>query len=96
MWSRSGELFYLNQNSDALMGTTVRMQATGMPEFGVPTRVLDTTRYFNFGIRGAYDVSADGQRFLVIKPETTIDQSATAAHIVVVLHPFGDRLARSR
>jgi Tol biopolymer transport system component len=95
VWSRTGrELFYLNPNADALMVTTVRIQATGTPEFGTPTRVLDMSRYFSAGLR-PYDVSSDGQRFLVIKPETTTDLSAAAAHIVVVLHPFSDP-AKSR
>jgi hypothetical protein len=50
------------------------------------TKLFDTAPYY-FGNAGrTYDVSADGQRFLMIKVSSTQNTTATAASLVVVEH----------
>jgi serine/threonine-protein kinase len=88
-WSSDGrELFYLNQDNWVMVA---RVPTTGSPVTGVPTKLLDISRYMVAGLR-QIDVSKDGQRFLVVKPEPSVDQSAATAHIVVVLNQFSGRL----
>jgi eukaryotic-like serine/threonine-protein kinase len=79
-WARNGrELFYLDGSSRL---TTVPVQTTGATfSAGNPARVFDRAYAMPVGFR-TYDVSPDGQRFLMIKD----DQNATAAAIVVVLN----------
>jgi len=83
-WARSGgELFYLDE-SNTLKSVLVR---TSGPTFsaGSPTTVFDT-KYVESNPSRHYDVSADGQRFLMIKDNATGDPNATPASMVVVLN----------
>ena len=77
------------------------VQAAGSTfKAGNPTRLL-STKYFagssslGYPLRG-YDVSADGQRFLMIKDNTSAEQAsnATPASMVVVLNWFEELKAR--
>lgn len=67
---------------------------------GTPRKLLDTRYYPGSTTRGfdlrAYDVSADGQRFLMIKDATPADQKSTApaASMVVVLNWFEELKAK--
>jgi len=89
-WARGGrELFYLD--ADGFL-TSVPVQTTGSTiTAGTPTKLLTTKYYGGATTRGndlrGYDVSADGQRFLMIKDSPT-DQPANAgaASMVVVLN----------
>jgi serine/threonine-protein kinase len=89
LWARNGhELFYLDSNN-VLM--TVPVQTTGATfSAGNPTRVFEA-KYFvgdrDVGGR-SYDVSPDGQRFLMIKDPAGTDQpsASTSANLVVVLN----------
>jgi hypothetical protein len=86
VWARSGrELFYAGQG--ALMAVTV--QTTGaIFSAGNPTKLFDTGPY-SFSVNGrTYDVSADGQEFLMIKLASPNGTNATAASpsLVVVEH----------
>jgi hypothetical protein len=84
VWARSGrELFYLDA-SNAL--TSVQVSASG-PTFsaGKPATVFET-KYVESNPSRHYDVSADGQRFLMIKDTATADSNATPASMVVVLN----------
>ena len=85
MWARSGrELFYFD-GAGAL--TTVPIQTT--PTFsGASPMKLFETRYFSSVQARSYDVSLDGQQFLMIKDMPSTDQGASAASasIVVVLN----------
>ena len=79
LWARSGtELFYLDSTN-----TLTRVAVQTAPTFsaGIPTKVFDT-RYFNGGPGRSYDVSPDGQRFLMIKASGT----EQAPSMVVVLN----------
>jgi Tol biopolymer transport system component len=79
LWARNGtELFYLDPRG-ALMAVAVDGGSTWRA--GTPTRILEP-RYFAGagGIGGrTYDVSPDGQRFLMIRPA-----SGSAPNIIVV------------
>ena len=91
-WARTGrELFYLD---DADMLAAVPVQ-TSRPAFsaGKPARVLDT-RYAAPQIRRTYDVSPDGQRFLMIKENSAGDPNATPASLIVILNWFEDLKAK--
>jgi Tol biopolymer transport system component len=91
-WSRSSrELFYLD-GANTL--TAVPVQTSGSTfSAGRPARVFDTT-YASFATR-TYDVSPDGQRFLMIKDSTTTGhQSESATSLVVVLNWFEELKAK--
>jgi serine/threonine-protein kinase len=92
-WSRNGrELFYLDQDG---MLTSVPIQTKGDSlSAGTPTRLLKTRYYAGQTILGldlrAYDVSPDGNRFLMIKEIGEPDQQPTVqpGRVVVVLNWF--------
>jgi len=82
-WSRNGkELFYLD-GANAMMAVPVRTS----PAFsaGAPTKLFDG-RYVTRSDLRSYDVSPDGQRFLMIKNIEDSDQKAAPPSIVVVLN----------
>jgi serine/threonine-protein kinase len=83
-WARSGrELFYVDE-SMTLIGVPVRTSGSTF-SIGSPAKVFDT-QYAEPNPSRHYDVSADGQRFLMMKDNAAGDPSATAASMVVVLH----------
>jgi eukaryotic-like serine/threonine-protein kinase len=85
-WARSGrELFYLDATNTL---TAVPVQTAG-PTFSVgkPAKVFDATYSTPFPPR-SYDVSADGQRFLMLKESGAGDPNATPMRMVVVEHWF--------
>lgn len=82
-WSRDGrELFYLDANN---LLTSVQVQTGATFSAGKPMKVLNTAYYPGFGNR-SYDVSPDGQRFLMIKESAVEQPAATPASFVVVLN----------
>jgi hypothetical protein len=85
------ELFYLDESNTL---TSVLVSTSG-PTFsaGSPATVFDT-KYVQSNPSRHYDVSADGQRFLMIKDGGTGDPNATPASIVVVEHWFEELKAR--
>ena len=89
MFARNGrELFYLDANG---LLTAVRVQTTGTAfQSGSPVQILKTRYYPGFtglglDLRG-YDVSADGQRFLMIKEADTGDRAPAPTTINVVVN----------
>lgn len=79
LWARSGtELFYLDGASAM---TRVPIQTAPTFSAGTPTKLFDT-RYFSGGSGRSYDVSPDGQRFLMVKAAGT----EQAPSMVVVLN----------
>ena len=91
VWARSGrELFYLDA-SNAL--TSVQVSASG-PTFsaGKPATVFET-KYVESNPSRHYDVSADGQRFLMIK-DGPANPNAMPASLVVVEHWFEELTQR--
>jgi serine/threonine-protein kinase len=90
LWARSGkELYYLTLDG-ALMAVAIHSP----PAFsaGTPTKLFDT-RYFAGGNIRNYDVSRDGQTFLMIK-DAAGDPTSTPAGIVVVLNWVEELKAR--
>ena len=90
-WARNGrELFYIDA---AATLTSVPVQTAG-PTFaaGNPVKVFDTRYATPVNVRN-YDVSADGQRFVMIK-EGGVDDKAPPASLVVVEHWFEELKAR--
>jgi serine/threonine-protein kinase len=81
-WARSGnELFYIDLGG-ALWRAPVEVRGA-TPSVGTPTKLLDG-HYFSGGGSGrTYDVSPDGQRFLMIKAPGT---DAGAVALVIVQH----------
>jgi serine/threonine-protein kinase len=87
LWARSGqELFYLD-GDDMLTAVTVKPGTRFTAS--APSRVL-TTRYYNGFNLASYDVSPDGQRFLMIKEDRPVADSSTQDRIVVVLNWLED------
>ncbi len=90
LWARSGkELYYLTLDG-ALMA--VPIQSTPAFSAGTPTKLFDT-RYVSIGTARTYDVSRDGQTFLMIKAAGD-DPTSTPTGIVVVLNWVEELKAR--
>ena len=90
LWARSGrELFYVANRT--LMAVTV--QNTGaMFSAGNPTEILDITPYFFGYAPRNYDVSADGQRFLLITLSAPGQSSMTPSNSVIVVEHWTEEL----
>jgi Tol biopolymer transport system component len=87
VWSPTGrELFY--RNGDAMM--SVSMSPGPTLTAGKPQRLFERPYEQTLALWANYDVSADGQRFLMVK---TIEQPESPAQINVVLNWF-DELKR--
>jgi serine/threonine-protein kinase len=86
VWARNGrELFYLDGSN---LLTAVPIDSSGSTlRPGNPTTLLDRPYYSGFNL-GAYDVSLDGQRFLMIKEPPTTNRQSAPASINVVLNWF--------
>lgn len=91
-WARSGrELFYLDASNTLI---AVQVQTSGSTfSAGSQAKVFDAKYSEPFPAR-MYDVSADGQRFLVMKDSAAGDPNATPASMVVVLNWFKELKAR--
>src|SRR5262249_11909119 len=84
VWARSGrELFYLN-NANELMSVPVQPSATTF-RAGAPSKLLEA-KYAVPGQFGIYDVSPDGNRFLMFKESVRPD--GMRASMIVVLNWF--------
>jgi serine/threonine-protein kinase len=101
-WARNGrELFYIDHEG---LLTSVAMQVNGVHlRPGTPVRLFNTSYYLGATARGyplrGYDVSADGQRFLVLKDVIKPDQHRddSVGRIEIVLNWFEElkRLTRT-
>ena len=90
LWARSGkELYYLTLDG-AMMA--VPTQSTPAFSVGNPTKLFDTRHYAALSAR-TYDVSRDGQTFLMIKAAGG-DPTSTPTGIVVVLNWVEELKAR--
>ena len=87
LWAPNGrELFYLDANGFL---TRVPVDTSGAFDYGKPARVLYTS-YYTVNIR-TYDVSRDGQKFLMIKNADAADQQTVSSRgIIVVENLFED------
>ena len=88
LWGKdSSELFYLTPDQDGVV-TVMMTQNDTDPTFnpGTPRRLFEGVYRSLFpNNRSDWDITSDGERFLMIKPVPSGD-SSTAAHINVVLN----------
>ncbi|PYR76274.1 MAG: hypothetical protein DMF87_18580, partial [Acidobacteria bacterium] len=91
LWTRTGkELFYVGSDGALLR---VPVEASGATwNAGTPMKVLEGRYYTGSGSGRAYDVSPDGQRFLMIKAPGG-DSTASPPSVIVVQH-FDEELKR--
>jgi serine/threonine-protein kinase len=94
-WSRNGrELFYLNREG-MLMSVPILPPTGGEFSAGLPVQVLKTAYVAGRTLLGldvrAYDVSVDGQRFLMLKEPQQDSGDAQPPRLVVVLN-WGEEL----
>ena len=90
MWSRNGkELFYLSAAGPLM---AVKFEGAGTtPQLENPTRFGSAPRRFFVGAEGrSFDVSPDGNRFIVIKERTaeTPESRTEPSEIVVTMNWF--------
>ncbi len=87
LWARSGrELFYVGPDG-AVMSAAVEGESTFRA--GTPTRLFEGPYFMAAAQAGrTYDVSPDGQRFLMIKMAGASHETSTPTSIVVVEHWF--------
>ena len=97
-WSRSGrELFYLDREG---LLTSVAIPAVPGATFGAgpPVKILNRKYYAGASLLGldlrAYDVSSDGQRFLMIKESASAPRQAQEVNLVLVLNWVEDLKTR--
>lgn len=66
LWSRDGrELFYRNGRRELV---SIRVETHGTFSIGATSVVFPDRDYLSLGFRRQYDVTPDGQRFLMIRP----------------------------
>jgi len=97
-WSRTGrELLYLDQEG---LLTSVAIPAVPGATFtaGPPVKILNRKYYAGASLLGldlrAYDVSSDGQRFLMIKESASVPRQAQEVNLVLVLNWVEELRAR--
>jgi Tol biopolymer transport system component len=98
VWSRNGrELFYLNREG-MLMSVPILLPTGGDFSAGLPVQVLKTAYVAGRTLLGldvrAYDVSPDGQRFLMLKEPQQAGDDVQPPRMVVVLNWVEELKAR--
>ena len=79
IWNPNGkELFY--QNGDKMFAVDITTEPTFSA--GVPHLLFEGTYEKQAGVGANYNVSPDGQRFLMIKPGGVRDEGATQINVV--------------
>ena len=86
LWGRNGELFYRHPATNTMMGVMVSTEPT--LTVGVPERLFDGQEYVGSGPGRSpapyYDVTADGQRFLMKQDADTEGSGAVPSQIIMV------------
>ena len=85
IWGRNGELFYRHPLSNAMMGVVVSTDPT--LTVGVPERLFDGQEYVAYaggGPSAIYDVTEDGQRFLMEQDADREGSGAVPSQIIMV------------
>ena len=95
VWSSDGrELFYRHLDSDAMLA--VRIESGSPLTVGTPAVVFEGEYVWPFFLRRNYDVAPNGQRFLMVKEARSVDESADANDIHVVLNWLQELTERVR
>jgi eukaryotic-like serine/threonine-protein kinase len=94
IWARnSQEVFYFGLAPEsALMAVPVRINGTFT--FGNPSKLFDGRPYFTAPPGRTYDVSPDGQKFLMIKAVQTAEANSMPPQAVLILNWFEELKAR--
>ena len=88
LWARSGkELFFIDP-SGALTG--VRVEGQSSFTIGTPAKILDSSYVWSVPMYAGrmYDISPDGQRFLMLKQSSLPDRTSAPRSITVVQNWF--------
>jgi eukaryotic-like serine/threonine-protein kinase len=88
MWAANGDLFYRSLNGERMFAVTA--QTTPKLKIGTPVQLFQGRYYIpaTGSPRPQYDVTADGQRFLMLANNTGTDSTADRSRIVVVQNWF--------
>jgi hypothetical protein len=90
VWALNGELFYRNQSGDRLMAVSVATQPT--LQVGLPREIFAAPFYGGGAVAGApraiYDVTKDGQRFLMLREVTADNERIETPRLIVVQNWF--------
>ena len=88
MWARNGhELFYLNGRQEMM---SVELKAGSGFAVGEPRVLFPAGQYTLTGTSQVYDVSADGRRFVMVRPVAGIAET----ELVLVQNWFEELKAR--
>jgi eukaryotic-like serine/threonine-protein kinase len=92
LWARSGkELFYVGADG-VLMRVAVEAKGTTWNN-GTPMKLFERRYYTGANSGRSYDVSPDGQRFLMIKEGEGSEKTAAPPTLIIVQH-WGEELKR--
>jgi serine/threonine-protein kinase len=91
-WAPNGGELFFQDTTGAL--TSVLVQTGTTFNLGNPKRVFETRPLVAAVTGRTYDISRDGQRFLMIKDNTGVEQSSTPASLVVVINWVEELKAR--
>jgi serine/threonine-protein kinase len=101
LWARNGrELFYLVPSGGGAAVMSAPLERGASFTAGTPTKVLEGPYFFGTSGGGdtasfrTYDVSSDGQRFLMIKLPGGSEQTAAPPSLIVVQHWVEELKAR--
>ncbi|HXG87492.1 MAG TPA: protein kinase [Vicinamibacterales bacterium] len=94
VWAPNGDLFYRSLTGDRMFAVSVTTAPT--LKVGTPVQLFDGRYYIasTGSPRAQYDVTADGQRFLMLGASSGPDSSTARPHIVVVQNWFEELKAR--
>jgi len=94
VWSPAGrELFFVNgvtMYAVAVQSGATFRHASPVRLFDAPTALFDPRQLLGGGAHRMYDVSKDGQEFVVVKSASTIDPARMRHSIVILQHWFDD------
>ena len=90
---RGLELFYQTPAGKIM---AVRFDTNSGSVLGKPSEVLDATPYVPTVFGRMYDVSPDGERFLMLKPSGRSEQAVGPASLVMIRNWFEDLTARAQ
>ena len=90
VWARNGDLFYRSLNGEKMFSVSVKTSPT--LNVGTPVQVFQGRYYVppTGSPRAQYDVTADGQRFLMLAPVAAADSTQNQPRVVVVQRWFDE------
>ncbi len=94
VWAANGDLFYRSLTGERMFVVAVTTVPT--LKLGTPVQLFQGPYYISptGSPRAQYDVTADGQRFLMLAPSPGTDTSVARPHVVVVENWFEELKAR--